>query len=196
MPKPEVMLIAGGPYTGKSTVAARFAANDPTGSIRHLSMGDHVRGIVSGEIESEYAEALRSELEGLKKHIPAPHSTTLGIFHEYMAANESAALVAVDGHPRDADRAALREVGAIAVCRFDISDAGAIARSQGRKQRFDDTPEDEAAVLERIARYKEGTLPVLDALALEFPFYVLDGSRPIDEGVASLQAIYEAHTAL
>lgn len=196
MSKPEVMLVAGGPYSGKSTVAARFAAGDHTGSIRHLSMGDHVRSIVAGEIESAYSDALRSELEGLKKHIPAPHTTTLGVFNEYMAANESAALVVVDGHPRDADRAALREVGAIAVCRFDISDAEAIVRSQARQQRFEYVPEDEAAVLKRLDRYQEGTLPVLEALALEFPFYMLDGSRPIDESVALLQEVYETHTAL
>lgn len=196
MSRPEVMLVAGGPYSGKSSVAARFAAGDRTGSIRHLSMGDHVRGIIAGDIESDYADALSNELEDLKRHIPAAHSTTLGVFHEYMAANESAALVVVDGHPRAADKAALREVGAIAVCRFDISDAEAIARSQAREQRFEDVPEDETAVQKRLKRYQESTLPVLEALALEFPLYVLDGVRPIDEGVASLQKIYEAHSAL
>jgi adenylate kinase family enzyme len=159
-------------------------------------MGDHVRGIVAGEIESAYADALRTELEGLKRHIPAPHTATLGVFHEYMTANESAVLVVVDGHPRDADKTALREVGVIAVCRFDISDDEAIVRGQARAQRFEDPHEDEAAVQRRLDRYKEGTLPVLDALALEFPFYVLDGMRPVDENVASLHEIYETHSAL
>lgn len=190
------MLVSGGPYSGKSTVAAEFASSDSLGLIRHLSMGDHVRAIVAGDIQSDYADALRQELDGLKQHLPAQQATTLGVFQEYMAANEDASLVVVDGHPRDADRAALREVGAIAVCRFDISDAEAIARSRSRERRFKDTPEDAAAVQSRLDRYREGTMPVLGTLSLEFPFYRLDGMRPIDENVAELRKIYDTHSAL
>jgi adenylate kinase family enzyme len=159
-------------------------------------MGDHIRAILAGEIESAHIAALQKEIEGLKHHIPPRHETTLGIFREFMDLNATAELVVVDGHPRDADRAALREVGAIAVCRFDISNAEAIARSQAREQRFEDAPEDEVSVLARLERYRADTLPVLERLAAEFPSYVLDGNLPIQDGVSSLRDIYHATSAL
>lgn len=186
--------MGGGPYSGKSTIAGEFAGSHE--SVAHLSMGDHIRAIVAGEVESRYAADLRGDLSDLKRHIPAPEETTLGVFREFMDANSSMDLIVVDGHPREADIPVLREVGAIAICRVSIPDTEAIARSQARAQRFEDAAEDEASVQKRLETYMQNTYPVLDQLSVEFPFYEMDGLLPVEDNAALLLNVYRANSRL
>ena len=194
MKNPELILIAGKPYSGKSTIAAEFARKEEPSSVKHLSMGDHVRAILAGDIESGYAEQLKAGIEDLKRHIPMPPETTLGIFTEFMNAQTETDLIVVDGHPTPSDITALHELGAIAVCKVEISDDTVYARSAERTQRFTDAPEDRAAVQRRLEYFAQNTLPVLEQMALEFPFHELDGEKPMEENAAALSGIYHTNS--
>src|SRR5689334_20682301 len=96
MIKNELLLVAGKPGTGKST-ASELAASKIEDA-RHLSMGNRLRGISSGEIPSRYSEELRAFQQNLAQGQPSPPGFANLVLREFMDMQKG--LVIFDGIPR------------------------------------------------------------------------------------------------
>jgi len=202
MDKLELIVVGGKPYSGKSSISEGLVKKDKTGSIRHLSIGERLRGISSGKIKSIYSDVLKANADDLKKHAPVSKETSLGVFLEFV--NEKPAkLILLDGYPRYLNRLegfnqALKDINAtiIAVCRVQVSDEVVHKRSLLREQRYKDTPEDRDFVEKRLNDFKNDSLTVLEILEKEYPSYVLNGLDPVEENITKLQKIYNSNSKL
>lgn len=92
----------------------------------------------------------------------------------------------------------VKHIGArvLAVCHLDVSDDVVFERSEGegREQRYADVDEGQAFIEERLRRFREETLPTMSALALDYPFYRLDGTHSIESNTAELIDIIDANS--
>jgi len=195
---PELLLIGGKPFSGKSSISRAFVDGNIDVVVRHLSMGDRLRAINKGEVESRYSNDLATDTSDLKAHKPiADKEKPIGVFEEFIE-QEPADLYILDAFPRypdrlDAFRESIQGMGAriLAVCLVDVPDELSIERSKGRAQRYDDVEEDEVFVRKRLDDFRAGAMPVLAELSRDYPYYVLDGTKPITDNVAALDRIYQ-----
>ncbi len=195
MSNPNLVLIGGKPYSGKSSIAAAAAKMDQSGRTRHLSMGDQLRAIGAGEVESAYSNVLKANTEELKSHAPVSSETAIGVFMEFVQA-KPADVIIIDGFPRYPDRVegfrqAVKKLSTniLAVCRVEVPDSVVHERSKERQQRFNDVEEDVVFVEKRLNDYRTNALPVLDILSFDYLEYRLDGRETIEENATALTTI-------
>lgn len=191
----------GVPCAGKSTISRSFAGADNDIKVRHLPMGERLRGIASGQISSEYAPLLRGDTTNLKNHTQVNNpDLPIFVFEEFID-QEHADLVILDGFPRYPDRVdgfkkSIKRIGSklLAVCEVNIPETIIRMRSNTREQRYEDVEENEAFMQKRLSEYQIGPAIVMGKLASEYPYYQIDGTQPIEDNVASLREIYLAHS--
>lgn len=102
MKTPELLIIGGKPFSGKSTISRTYAAQS-NNTIKHLSMGERLRAISKGEVSSHYSEALAKSEGALKAHDPVAKELPIAVFEEFIR-EESPDLVLLDAFPRYPDR--------------------------------------------------------------------------------------------
>jgi adenylate kinase family enzyme len=198
MSAPELLLLTGKPYSGKSTIAKKLASETSPKNTKHFSIGDRLRGIASGEIESDHTAAVRQHSEALKQHQAiADQELPVKLFTEFIGIHSRVDLVLLDGFPRYADRisgfqTATKEIGTklLAVCLVDVSDDVVRQRASGREQRYADVTEDEAFITSRLMDYQQNSAAVFEQLGSQVPAYTLDGTAPIAYNMTVINDIY------
>jgi adenylate kinase len=197
MKSTEILLLAGAPGTGKSTIAEKFVELGKPAGARHLSIGDLKRSIVAGETPSAYAEMLQQREHPDRKTGAAPSEAMTGIMEEFIVARPEG-LTIVDGFPRYMDRVipfqeSMSRIGAnvLALCVVEVDEAVLIKRLQERAERTGQKLKDP---LERLTDHRDNIIPTLEVLAQDYPSYALDGSLPLEVNAAELLTIYERHT--
>jgi adenylate kinase family enzyme len=198
MSSPELLLVGGPPWSGKSSIARSFVElGQPTG-VKHLSIGNLKRAIIAGDVPSAYKDQLSERVTHYPHHDVIPKDAITGIFEEFIQGSPNS-LTVVDGYPRYPDRLpvfreAVERLGAnvLAFCQVWVSplilEQRAVQRRVGRPPM---TP-DEIAL--RLADHNETIKPTLEILAKEYPTYVLDGTLPPDWNARELLTIYKTHT--
>jgi len=201
MSAPELIVMNGVPCAGKSTISRTYKAAETEIKVRHLPMGERLRGIASGQIASRYATELVDDNTNLKNHTQV-HNPNLPIYvFEEFINQEPADVVILDGFPRYPDRLdgfkqSIKDIGSnlLAICEVSIPEAAVLIRNGTREDRYKDVEENEAFIQKRLAEYKAGPAVVMEALALDYPYYHMDGMQPIETNVESLKEIFLAHS--
>jgi adenylate kinase family enzyme len=201
MPKTELIIIGGKPYSGKTSLSKLLGENkDIKIPIRVLSMGERLRAIGSGKIKSNYTELLANSTDALKHHFAVPKEAALAIFEEFVA-EQPDSLIILDGFPRYPDRLegfeqSINRLKAkvLAVCRVDVDDSVVFERSKNREQRYADVAEDDSFIQKRLEDYQLNVLPTLNALAHESNLYVLDGTKVFDTNLSKLWEIINSES--
>lgn len=129
MKRPELLLIGGKPFSGKSSISRSFVEANSGIVVKHLSMGDRLRAINKGEIASRYSHDLSVDTNDLKAHKPiTDKEKPIGVFEEFIE-EEPADLYILDAFPRYPDRLnifkqSVQGMGAkiLAVCLVDVPD--------------------------------------------------------------------------
>jgi adenylate kinase family enzyme len=127
----------------------------------------------------------------------APSEAMTGIMEEFILAQPNG-LTIVDGFPRYMDRVmpfreSMQRIGAnvLALVIVDVDEKVLLERLTGRTTRVGQKVQNPA---ERLADHRDNIIPTLDALALDYPTYVLDGALAIEESATALLGIYQQHT--
>ena len=200
MNTPELLVIGGKPYSGKSTISKAFVEFDGDKVISHLSMGERLRAISCGAIASRHTALVSNSAQQLKNHAPVPAEAPILVFEEFVDENPSD-LIVLDGFPRYMNRLQTFKESAqrlgtniIAVCKVNVGTEVIYERSHDRGQRYEDIAENVAFIDRRLAEFRDGPLQVITALSKEYPYYELDGTLPINRNADALQDIYRTHT--
>ena len=94
----EIIVIHGPPGSGKSVQSERLAEEGlPNREVRHVSAGNRLRGIRSGQIASAYSDLVNPEPG---KRVLLDHNVMTGVIFEYINQVPRTDLVMVDGYPR------------------------------------------------------------------------------------------------
>jgi len=180
------LLLLGPQGSGKGTQAKRIAAD---WDVPHVSTGDMFRALDdSTELGREVAAIMaRGEL--------VPDEITIRMIEWRLAEPDAETGFILDGFPRNLAQAEaldemLRRIGRDldAILFFDLPDAVALARMEGRARdegRADDTPE---AMRRRLAIYHEQTVPVVEHYRTTGKLVPLHAARSVDEVFAEVQA--------
>lgn len=194
MANPEILLLAGAPGSGKSSIAKRAVELDRPEGVRHLSIGDLKRSIEAGETPSAYAELLKQRAHPDRKTGAAPSEAMTGMMEEFIMARPDG-LTIVDGFPRYLDRVApfkesMQRIGAkvlgIVTVEF-VPKVVLVERMSSRSERPGQKIKDP---LERLADHWDNILPTINLLSECYPLVPLDGMMPIDANADSLAEIY------
>lgn len=198
MASPEIILLGGAPGSGKSSIGKKLMEFDTPQGVRHLAIGDLKRDIVAGRVPSAYAEMLQQREHPDRKTGAAPSEAMTGIMEEFILANPDG-LTVVDGFPRYMDRVApfkesMQCIGArvLAFVEVKVPDSILLERLEARATRPGQKIQDPH---ERLADHRDNITPTLEALALDYPHYTLDGTLPLDVNATELLTIYEQHSS-
>jgi adenylate kinase family enzyme len=200
MSSPELLLLGGPPWSGKTSIAKSAVDQKQDKDYGHLSIGDLKRSITSGERESKFKDLLEQRTNLSKYHAVINKDAVLGIFEEYLEEHGNS-LTIVDGFPRYPDRLApfktsVKKMGAkvIAFCEVKIERAVLLERSKiprpGRP-----LPSD-LEVEQRLADHYEVVAPTLLQLCENYPRYNLDGNLPVQINAEKLLNICEMNSNL
>ncbi len=98
----ELVLFQGYPGSGKSSAAASLAnslgMHDYDGAL-HFSIGNYLRSINAGYIESKFSERLRLESAILSKSQKLDDNLVNAVVDEYLGNLTGSGLVLIDGYP-------------------------------------------------------------------------------------------------
>jgi len=201
MSSPELIVLNGVPCSGKSTISRAFVANEIDIKVRHLSMGERLRGITNGQITSNFTSLLAGDITNLKNHTNVANpEAPISVFEEFIE-QEPADLVILDGFPRypneiEGFKQSINKIGSrlLALCEVSIPIDIVQIRNQEREQRYEDVVEDEAFISKRLAEYQSGPAIVMNTLASEYPYHQIDGTLPIEANIAAIRGIYLEHS--
>jgi len=194
MKTPDVILLAGRPWAGKTSIANEAVALGAEFGYSHLSIGKHMRDIRSGKQTSAYADRLddRTLQYGPLKVLPA--DVMIGLFEEFIKQGDGAVAI-VDGFPRFPDRPApLRDstrrlgISILGICRVRV-EASVLHNRFEALSGTRDRVESDLSV--RLAAHNDFIAPTLDLLAQEHTSFNLDGTLPIAENAERLFRICE-----
>jgi adenylate kinase family enzyme len=193
--RPRILLLAGPPFSGKSSIAAAFVAAAGPGRARHLSVGDLKRSIVSGETPSRYRDLLQVKRHPERASGAAPSEAILGIIREFMEA-QPAALTVMDGFPRYEDRLGpfqelLDETRAqvIGLAIVEVSRPELESRGRDRPARKLQELGGDKDVAPRLDDHDLRIKPTLAILAQSHPTWALDGTASPQENAQRLMGL-------
>ena len=159
-----LLLIAGKPASGKTTVSKKLvSAWDEAGtgiSLTHVSTGDTLRSIASGEINSQFKRDVKSHSDELRQALPLPYSLVADVLLEALN-TRTERLILLDGHPRYPEeindtlgfaRFTRRKI--LGLVELTVPDEVAKTRMLSRQKQGEKKFE-EADVERRIAEYRE-----------------------------------------
>lgn len=101
----DIILIGGMPGSGKSRLGKSLAHELRTEmSIEHLSIGDIVRAIGRGAINSYHSEHINKHLTGPKANELIDNRIMYDVINETLSAHDSTSHLLLDGYPRTLDQ--------------------------------------------------------------------------------------------
>ena len=187
-----ILLIQSKPGLGKSTLANSVVTrlNEMGASAERMSMGDLLRGISSGDIESAFAEKLYAYKDFLAHNGTLDDPTLIhGIVREALERSEAKIMV-VDGHPRYqrlvsgfmkmVDRG---QITLVKLVILDGTDKFATERMHDRSRELFGVKED---VAERLATHAREVQPGIDRLERRYGALHIDATRPLDEKTSAV----------
>ena len=197
----ELLLLGGKPGSGKSTMAQTMIElkDAPAGAL-HLSVGEHLRGIGGGTIDSAFTEILAENTDTIAQDKSVPDEVTMGVIGEFITLHEDSGLVIIDGlrAPDSLDRfkSVVRDVGArvLAVCEAVVDDETVFERIRTRGQRYAKIAEDREFIKKRLLTYNECMVPTLDLMRQEYPYHALDGTQTAAVNATHLLRVYQEYT--
>ena len=197
MQSPEIILLAGAPGSGKSSIGKLMISQNKPIGVRHLAIGDLKRDITSGKIPSAYAEMLQQSAHPDRKTGAAPSEAMTGIMEEFLL-DKPETLTILDGFPRYMDRLlpfkeSMARMGArvLALAVVEVDENVLLERLTLRAVRPGQKVQDP---VERLTDHHDNIMPTIAALGLEYPAYVLDGALPLTENAKAMVDIYTHHT--
>lgn len=192
----EILLLGGKPYAGKSTLAEEFVETSKELNASHFSIGDRLRDILEGEVQSAHTAEVSAGVEKLKKDAALPYEVVNDVFEEFCTTNPTGLLV-VDNYPAyhetfERFKSTTKQIGAkvIAFCKLEVDDATVLRRIKGRTQRWRNVTEDQSFVMSRLEDYRRLVEPTLEELAATYPAHVLDGSLSVQDNASKLRQVY------
>ncbi|HSX43276.1 MAG TPA: nucleoside monophosphate kinase [Candidatus Saccharimonadales bacterium] len=191
---PELLLLNGPPWSGKTSIAKYALQESFLGGAAHLSVGDLKRKILAGKRGSAYSQQLAERTVGYRHHsVPAGDAIT-GIVEEFLT-ERGTGLTVVDGYPRYPDRIMpfdrmVTRLGArvVGLCIVEADDQ--ILRERSRYDRPGRPALSEAEVTERLADYHEAVTPTIAQLSERYPTYHMDGALPVADNAQALAGFY------
>lgn len=104
----EIVLLGGRPGSGKSTLAHSISESinrdKSITSVEHLSIGDHLRLLGRGVMQSAYSNQIHEHSKALNKSQRLPAEVVRNVVEEYLLnRNSETQYVLVDGYPRYVD---------------------------------------------------------------------------------------------
>lgn len=197
MTLPEIILLAGAPGSGKSSIADRFVELSLVESSQHLDIGRLKRSIEVGHRQSAYAEMLREKEHLDRTTGAAPSAALTGIMEEFILECPDG-LTIVGGFPRYIDRVmpfkeSMLRIGAnvLALCVVEVDKPTLIERLTKRPERPGQKLKDP---LERLKDHSDNIVPTLEILAQDYPLHTLDGTLPIDTNAYVILGIYQHYS--
>lgn len=193
----QVILIQSKPGLGKTTLAAHVVAalNAQAVVAEHFSMGDTLRGILSGALPSKFTKQVQKYAYQLGHHLPIPDgeltADIVGEFCERSAAR-GAMVSVIDGYPRyrhllPGFERVIRQHGlhiALLVV-LEGSNALAATRIENRGRtvlgRGESPPE-------RLQNYAAVSAPVVEQLARTYPVLRINASNELEQKTAAVIA--------
>lgn len=198
----ELMLLAGKPGSGKSTMSKAMLALEgaPKDGV-HLSIGEHLRSIGGGYIESEFSEVLAEATNDMAQDKSVPHDVTLGVIGEFIEVNTDKDLIILDGlrapEGLGGFKQVIHKVGSkvLAICESIVDDDTVYERIGTREQRYAVVQEDHEFIRARLQTYTECMVPTIEHMKREYPYHAIDGTLSAEVNAQALLDVYKAHTA-
>lgn len=166
---PNIAAINGAPGSGKSTLAKKFKESVP--NVYHVSAGDRLRAINTGQADSKYKDALLAQTSQLRESRPVDHELVTKIIFEFVEQCPTSAIVLLDGYPRYIDQIniffdTLNSQGHLylGALHLRISQATSIDRIVHRGTRIGEKPVTEEFVKWRFQEYNNLTVPAVELL--------------------------------
>ncbi len=188
-----IILVQGKPGAGKSSCCRKALAEADAWAkgiaVRHLSVGEHFRGILGGSISSVYVEAVKRSVQqrddpNAVMALPS-HLLVHALVEEFLRTQNGPGLTLIDGYPKEPellpllDRSARERVLDILGCiAINVSDAEAVRRQLERMEADPAHPsyDTEAAIL-RVKAHNEQTVPVIGVLESLYSTATIDGAQ-------------------
>lgn len=196
-----IVLVHSKPGLGKTTLARSVAQalNDAGITADHFSMGDMLRGMLDGSIDSPLTAELEKYHYELSHHLPVPDGElTADIAAEFIK-RSGAQISVIDGYPRyELLLPGFRRIIAqnalniVLVVVLQGSDELATERIVGRNRQALGEAENATA---RLKNYAEVSVPVVAKLAAEYPVLYVDAAKELEDKTAHVVQVVTARLA-
>lgn len=192
----EILLLQGFPGSGKSSAAVRLAEsydNPRYSHVGHYSIGNHLRGIIDGSIESDQAIHIVRQSKILAGSQRLDDHVVNEVVKEHIAELPAQSLTMTDAYPLYVNQIPefqknVSELGATVLGVIEIAIDPEIAKSRILKRgtRTHEVDADLVFAQRRIDEHATDCLPTTVALGNMYPIISIDGSQTSLEVVAHL----------
>lgn len=183
----EIVVLHGTPGSGKTTNAQRFKEIYPN-EIEHISIGNRLRSIRQGEVESRFKKDVDEQAEILSQSKPLDHEIVNGIVFEFIEQCPSMGAVLIDGYPRFVEQLQLffnslelEKHLYLGVILLSISEETCVSRLTKRGARSVERDVDVDFAARRFNGYLTHTLPTIALLAINSELIKIDAEPPIED---------------
>ncbi|GEM_PF-6154235 len=192
----DIVLLQGYPGSGKSSAATQLAEtyNNPDyDQLAHYSVGNHLRGIINGTIESTQTAHILEQSEVLAVSQRLDDHVVNEVVKEHLATLPARSITLIDAYPLYVDQIPefqrnVTELSAkvLGVVEIEIDPKIAFGRIIQRGTRTHEDHADVAFAQRRIDEHTTDCLPTTVALGRIYPTLHIDGSRTSSEVVTLL----------
>lgn len=165
-----IIVLHGTPGSGKTTHASKFKELYSP-EVEHISIGNRLRSIRLGEVQSKFKRDIDKQAETLAQSAPLNHEIVNGVVFEFIEQCPSIASILVDGYPRFLDQlplffASMSEQNNtyLGIINLFISRSTCVDRLTGRGKRPGEKHVTEDFALWRFNEYQTHTIPTIAQL--------------------------------
>ena len=192
----EIILLQGFPGSGKSSAAARLSesyVNLRYDHVGHYSIGNHLRGITDGSIESDQTAHIVRQSKVLAGSQRLEDHVVNEVVKEHLTALPAQSLTIIDAYPLYVEQIPefqknVAEIGAsvLGIIDIEIDPTIALSRIIQRGTRSNEDDADTTFAQRRLDEHKADCLPTTAALGMSYTNLRVDGSLTSLEVVAQL----------
>lgn len=191
--KTGLVVISGKPGSGKTAAAIELVSRLNTYGINayHISIGDRLRSIASGAIESKHSQSVKKHLGRLSLAQPIP-SHIPGMVIKEAIDDQPAGLLALDGYPRfkeqlsDFHSIATKIGSGVLSIEMVLPDNTSSKRLLNRSKRTGEASYSPSLIAQRLEEYRLHVSPVVNAIAQEYKHIEINADQSFDEVVTSM----------